>query len=114
MNDLQRTYEWFNDRIGCLTASHAAAVILRQKNGKPYKAYEDEMNRIIAERITGTPIGVGTTEAMQWGIDHEDEAKDAYELVTGNLVVNTVFILNTSINYFCASPDGLVGCDGLF
>lgn len=113
MNEFQRTYEWFNDRIGCLTASHADAVIPRQKNGKPYKAYEDEMNRIIAERITGTPIGVGTTEAMQWGIDHEDEAKDAYELATGNLVVNTGFILHPSIHYFGASPDGLVGSDGL-
>lgn len=112
MNELQGTYEWFNNRIGCLTASHAA-VIPRQKSGKPYKAYDDEMNRIIAERITGLPIGVGTTEAMQWGIDHEDEAKDAYELATGNLVVNTGFILHPTILYFGASPDGLVGDDGL-
>ena len=103
-NPLQRTAEWLHQRAGCLTASRAAAVLSRSKRtGEPLQAYYDLQDQIIAERITGQSIGVWTTAAMQWGIDHE-----------GDAVVDLVgFVLHPTIARLGASPDGLVGADGL-
>lgn len=113
-NPLQRTPEWLHQRAGCLTASRAAAVLCRSKRtGEPLQAYYDLQDQIIAERITGDSIGIGTTAAMQWGIDHEDDARTAYEAHTGEVVDLAGFILHPSIPWLGASPDGLVGDDGL-
>ena len=112
-NPLQQTHEWFEARCGCLTASRVACVLERQKNGKPYKAYFDMVDTLIQERITGEIVSVGTTFAMQWGIDHEDEAREMYEATTGNVVELTGFILHPQVDFLGASPDGLVGDDGL-
>lgn len=112
-NPLQRTAEWFHDRCGCLTASRAAAVLNRRKDGKPTAAYEALIETLICERVTGQCEGIGTTAAMQWGVDHEDEAREVYEERTGELVDLVGFIPHPSVSYFGASPDGLVGADGL-
>lgn len=112
-NPLQRTAEWLHDRCGCLTASRAAAVLSRRKDGKPTAAYEALIETLICERVTGQCEGSGTTAAMQWGVDHEDEAREAYEAVTGDLVDLVGFIRHPEIDFFGASPDGLVGEDGL-
>ncbi len=113
MSALQRTHEWFRDRVGCLTASRAAAVLKRGRDGKPLKAYTDLIEILMVERITGQPVGVGTTEAMQWGIDHEDDARIEYEMMTGRSVDQVAFIRHASIEHFGASPDGIIGTDGL-
>ena len=75
-NPLQRTPEWLHQRAGCLTASRAEAVLKRSvRTGQPLQAYYDLQDTLIAERIIGDTIGIGTTPAMQWGIDHEDDAR---------------------------------------
>lgn len=113
-NPLQRTAEWLHQRAGCLTASRAAAVLSRSKRtGEPLQAYYDLQDQIIAERITGQSIGVGTTAAMQWGIDHEGDARVAYQVETGEVVDLVGFVLHPTIARLGASPDGLVGADGL-
>ena len=112
-NPLQRTPEWFKDRSGCLTASRAAAVLNRRKDGKPTAAYAELIDTLVCERVTGDVQGIGTTAAMQWGTDHEDEAREAYEEMTGELVGLVGFVPHPEIEYFGASPDGLVGDDGL-
>lgn len=113
-NPLQQNASWFKDRIGCLTASQAYDVLARSKStGKPLKGYQDLINKIVAERLTGESIGVGTTAAIQWGIDHEDEARQEYETETGNLVDLVGFIPHPTIPWFGASPDGLIDEDGL-
>ena len=111
---LQQTAQWFQSRIGCLTASQAYDVLARSKsNGKPLKGYYDLMDKIIAERLTNEAIGVPMTAAMQWGVDHEDEARERYEAETGQFVELVGFIPHPEIKYFGASPDALVGKDGL-
>ena len=77
-NPLQRTAKWFSDRCGCLTASRAAdALAISAKTGKPLKSRQDLIDTLIAERATGVAQSSGTTWAMQWGIDHEAEAREA-------------------------------------
>ena len=113
MNEFQRNAEWFQDRCGCLTASQAAPLFDMGRDGKPKKAYYDLIDKLVAERITGEAQTNFTTSAMQWGIDHEDDARLEYEVDTGEIVALTGFILHPSIKWLGASPDGLVGDDGL-
>ena len=112
-NPLQRTAKWFHDRTGCLTASRFAAVLERKRDGSPKAAYGDLLDTIVAERITGEAIGIGNSPALEWGRDHEDEAREAYEAETGAFVQLVGFIPHPSIPYLGASPDGLVDEDGL-
>jgi exodeoxyribonuclease (lambda-induced) len=109
----QRTAEWFAARVGCLTASRAAAAINRTKAGKPTADYAKMIDEILVERLTGQPAEHFETPAMRWGTEHEDEAREEYELATGEFVQQTGFVPHPSIAYLGASPDGLVGEDGL-
>lgn len=114
MSDLQRTPEWYRERCGCLTGSRVAdALAVSKRDGKPLKARQDLLLEILAERLTGEVQPHITTAAMQWGIDHEDEAREAYELASGEVVEETGFVRHPLIDRFGASPDGLVGDDGL-
>lgn len=113
MNDLQRTSEWYQDRCGCLTASAVSALYDMKRDGSPKQAYYDLIDRLIAERVTGDVLPNFTSAAMQWGIDHEDEARIAYEAETGACTDLVGFIKHPDIDWLGASPDGLVDDDGL-
>ena len=67
----------------------------------------------MTERLTGKPPEPFTNEAIQWGIDQEAPAKEAYEKRTGNRVEEIGFVEHPNIAAAGASPDGLVGEDGL-
>lgn len=112
-NPYQQTSEWFEARCGCLTASRAKAVINRKKNGEPYAEYYTVLEQIVGERLTGIVASTGTTAAMQWGIDHEEEAREQYVIETGRDVALTGFVKHPTVRWLGASPDGLVGDDGL-
>lgn len=119
-NPYQRTAEWFEARTGCLTASSVADImptVKQLKSGEIKKTYREAreklMNIIIAERVSGNARDNYTSAAMQWGIDHEDDARTAYEVHTGNLVELTGFIPHPEVKYLGASPDGLIDDDGI-
>jgi putative phage-type endonuclease len=71
------------------------------------------MAQLIAERLTGVPQESYTNAAMQWGIDTEAEARIAYEFYAGATVEDAGYIEHPAIPHAGASPDGLVGADGL-
>ena len=50
---------------------------------------------------------------MQWGVDNEPLARSAYEVAKDVLVKEVGFIDHPTITMSGASPDGLVGEDGL-
>ena len=50
---------------------------------------------------------------MQWGVDHEAQARVEYEVKTGSLVEQVAFVDHPTIPMFGCSPDGYVGEDGL-
>lgn len=112
MNSLQRTPEWIAARRGCLTASSVADILPNSK-GKYRESREALMNVLIAERDSGRARESFTSAAMQWGVDHEDEAREEYEVQTGELVDLVGFMLHPDVPFLGASPDGLVGKDGL-
>lgn len=108
----QRTEEWFEARMGCVTASRTADVMAKTKSG--YAASRaNYMAELICERLTGERQGGFSSAAMQWGTETEPQARMAYEIMTGATVIETGFVLHPEIAGFGASPDGLIGDDGL-
>jgi putative phage-type endonuclease len=108
----QRSSEWFAARLGKLTASRIADATARIKSG--WGASRDNlMATLICERLTGKQAEGFTNAAMQWGIDHEAEARSAYEFELGVTVQEVGFVDHPSIDMSGASPDGFVGDDGL-
>lgn len=111
-NPLQGTGAWFNERIGHLTASRMRSAKKRLKNGKDSAERRDLIIEIIAERMTDVIVPKYTNAAMEWGIEHEPEAKAAYIARTGRQIQDVGFIRHPLIEFFGASPDGFVE-DGL-
>ncbi|WP_151813693.1 lambda exonuclease family protein [Acinetobacter ursingii] len=109
MNILQRSEDWFADRVGKVTASRVKDLNAKPTKGKALNALG---LTILAERLTGVQKEIFTNQAMQWGIDNEPHAIAAYENETGNFVIGTGLIDHPFIEMFGASPDGLVGEDG--
>lgn len=108
----QRTEEWFDARLGCVTASRTADVMAKTKSG--YAASRaNYMADLICERLTQERSGGFSSAAMQWGTETEPMARAAYEFVKSVDVEETGFVLHPHIQNFGASPDGLVGKDGL-
>jgi putative phage-type endonuclease len=108
----QRTPEWFAERLGKVTASKVADVLARTKSGwgasrAGYAA------QLIAERLTGKPTVLFENDAMRWGNEQEPLARDAYAFYVDADVSQCGFITHPTIAMSGASPDGLVGEDGL-
>ena len=113
MNEIeQRTDDWFAARLGKVTASSLYKVLAKTKTG--YGADRGNyMTQLVLERVTGSKAESYTNAAMQWGIDQEPFARAAYEAATGVMVDEVGFIPHPTIEAAGASPDGLVGDDGM-
>jgi putative phage-type endonuclease len=108
----QGTEEWFTIRIGKVTASRVADVIAKTKTG--YSASRDNyMAQLVCERLTGQKGESFTNAAMQHGTDTEPLARAAYEALHDVLVDEVGFVPHPTIEMAGASPDGMVGEDGL-
>ena len=108
----QRTTEWHTARVGKVTASRVADVIAKTKSG--YGASRANlMADLICERLTGQPASTFTNAHMEWGTEQEPHARAAYSARTGEVVEEVGFIDHPRIANSGASPDGLVGDDGL-
>jgi putative phage-type endonuclease len=108
----QRSTEWFEARMGCVTASRTADVMAQTKSGHS-ASRANYMADLICERLTGSRQAGFSSAAMQWGTETEPQARMAYEIMTGANVIETGFVLHPKIGGFGASPDGLIGDDGL-
>lgn len=109
----QRTPEWFAERLGKITASRIADVVGKTKSGSYGAARKNYMAELLCQRLTGQQEEKFTSAAMQHGTDTEPAARAMYMLETGEDVTETGFIHHPSIDMSGASPDGLVGEDGL-
>ncbi|QZN96404.1 lambda exonuclease family protein [Symbiopectobacterium purcellii] len=109
----QRTDEWFAARCGNVTASRLSDVMAKTKSG--YSASrQNYMAELICQRLTGKLESGFANAAMQRGTDLEPIAREMYLLNQFDAEVTEVgFIPHPGIVGFGASPDGLVGNDGL-
>lgn len=107
----QRTEEWFQARLGKVTASKLGDVLAQTKTGE--SAYRRNYRmQLVTERLTNKVTNIFVNQAMQHGIDYEDEARNGYIFKYGD-VEEVGFIDHPEINMSGASPDGLVGDDGM-
>ncbi len=109
----QGTAEWIQMRTGCVTGSRVADVMAKlvRKNGEAAtrQAYKAE---IVSEILTGRAADHYVSPAMEWGKENEIFARSVYEVEIGS-IEPIGFALHSTIKRFGASPDGLVGSDGL-
>lgn len=109
---IQGSDAWFAARVGRVTASRVADVIARTKTGWG-ASRANYMAELVAERLTGVAAERFVSGPMLHGIDNEADARVAYEFMGGVPVTQVGFIDHPSIEMSGASPDGLVGEDGL-
>lgn len=108
----QGTPEWFEARLGKVTASRIVDVVARTKTG--YSASrENYMAQLVVERITRKIEQSYTNAAMAWGTEHEPMARAEYEIQRGVMVNEIGFVPHPTIANAGASPDGLIGDKGL-
>ena len=108
----QGSEEWFLARLGKLTGSRCHDAIAKTKSGysTSRKRYMDEL---IEQRLTGVIPDNFVTRDMMWGIETEPHARARYEWEKMVDVVEVGSIPHPTIANASASPDGLVGDDGL-
>lgn len=109
---VQGSDAWLQARLGKVTASRIADLAARTKTGWG-ASRANYMAQLIAERLTGVPGETYTNAAMQWGIEKEPEARAAYEFRFDKSVIEVGFVPHRIIEMSGASPDGLVGDNGL-
>lgn len=108
----QRSPDWFAIRCGRVTASRIADLMAKTKTG--YSASRANYRaQLICERLTGTVEPSFCSPAMQHGIDTEAEAREAYQQHMLCTVEEIAFVEHPTIAMAGASPDGMIGDDGL-
>ena len=110
---IQGSAEWCSARMGNLTGSRMYDACAKGKGGKYYAARDTLMTEKLIERLTGKWAEHFVSDAMQWGTMYEGEARAMYETQKGVLVTECAYFPHPSIAHSGASPDGLVGEDGV-
>jgi putative phage-type endonuclease len=108
----QGSPDWLALRCGKATASRIADIVRKTKTGT--SATRDRyMGQLIAERLTGAVADSYKSADMEWGTATEAEARIAYEFHHNVPVEPIDFVTHPTITMSGASPDGLIGTDGL-
>jgi putative phage-type endonuclease len=108
----QGSPEWLAARCGRVTASRIADLTAKTKSGWG-ASRANYAAELVAERLTGTPAEKFVSSAMAHGTEQEPQARALYEFMRDVEVVQVGFVLHPTIEMAGASPDGLVGDDGL-
>jgi len=109
----QGTPEWHAMRCGKVTASRVADVMRSGRGGAPSASRARYMGELVAERLTGVPYESFKSAEMQRGNEIEAEAVSAYAFICGAQCDRIAFVDHPSIEMAGASPDALIGDDGL-
>lgn len=104
---VQGSDEWHVARLGKVTASHFKEAVA----GGQGKSRKLLMVKLVAERMTGERTEGFSNAKMDRGVEVEESARDYYEMINDSIVKQVGFVeLNENVG---ASPDGLVGENGL-
>lgn len=109
---VQGSTEWLQARAGSLGASQVHEALAKTKSGWG-AGRANVMATLICERLTGQPTEGFKSAAMIHGTDTEPFARAAYAAAQGVEVFEVGLIRHPEIAGTHASPDGLVGDDGL-
>lgn len=107
----QGSQQWFEARYGNASASRIKDIIAKTKSG--YSASrENYMTDLVLERFGVFPEQLDTAP-IRWGNEQEPFARAMYEVNENTMVQECGFILHPNIEKSGASPDGLIGDDGV-
>tara|TARA_B100001996_G_C18662583_1_gene593646 strand:+ start:995 stop:1816 length:822 start_codon:yes stop_codon:yes gene_type:complete len=107
---MQRSAEWFAERVRKITASNLGACLGLVSYTSRIEAYNRAMG---ASPISEINTPEKKNEACEYGIANEPHAIAEYERVTGNRVDEARFVPHPTIKWIGASPDGYVGDMGM-
>lgn len=110
---VQGSEEWIAIRLGKATGSRISDVLAQGKSGAPSASRANYLADLVAERLSGVPIEGYTSAAMDRGKEVEADARRAYAFRTGRIITEVGFASHPRIAMSGASPDGLVGDDGV-
>ena len=106
----QGSDDWFNARIGRITASNVGAIL----GLSPFRTRNDVMRSMVREWNGALSEFVGNV-ATEYGNFNENLARIDYEIRTGNVVELVGFQAagfdESKWGWIGASPDGLIGTD---
>lgn len=108
----QGSEEWHAQRLGKATASRIADIMAKTKTGWG-ASRANYAAELVCERLTGKRAEGFTNAAMAFGTENEPLARAAYEFRHDVTVELASFIDHPRVAMSGASPDGLIGNDGL-
>ena len=106
----QRTEEWFQQRLGKVTASRISDVIAKTKTGVS-TSRQNYLIQLVSERLTGKKGDSFVNQAMLDGIERESAARALYMLNRDVSVTEVGFFDHPIIKNSGASPDGAVNAE---
>lgn len=109
----QGSEAWLAEKAGCFSASTASALMAKGRSGQPSATRANLIARLAVERITGRYVEGFKSAAMDRGNEVEQEARDAYSFERAVALETVGFIRHPSIANCGASPDALIGADGM-
>ena len=110
----QRSPEWFDVRLGKVTASNVSRVLAKIKTGEAATraSYRVEVGVEAETRIPQSDQSLGEMPWVKHGEITEADALTAYESAQGVLITPIGFVEHDTLAAGC-SPDGFVGDDGM-
>jgi putative phage-type endonuclease len=106
----QGTDEWFQQRLGKVTASRISDVIAKTKTGVS-TSRQNYLVQLVSERLTGKKGDSFVNQAMIDGIERESAARELYMRTRGVSVTEVGFFDHPTIVMSGASPDGAVNAE---
>lgn len=105
----QRSPEWYEARIGCITASMVWALTARPASGKGYsRVRASYISQLACERLTGKQTIRYCGPQMRNAVHLEPKARDLYAARMRADVAEVGFVLHPTMKGVGASPDGHV------
>lgn len=112
----QGSAEWLEARLGLASASRFKDILSEprskadKESGKLSETAYSYMCELAAEVLTGKQAEL-SGKALEWGAENEPEARNLYDMTRDD--VEEVGIILDDSGKYGASPDGLVGDDGM-
>jgi putative phage-type endonuclease len=103
----QRSEQWHRVRLGRPTASQFHRIV--SASGSASKQARVYLNELLWQRLTGqdTAKDLSRIPAVQWGVEHEDEACAQFEAIEGRALERIGFCM-TDDGRMGASPDRVI------
>ena len=100
--------DWFAARCGIPSSSNFDKIVTMK--GEPSKQRTKYMYQLAGETITGVKEETYQNAAMQRGSELEEDARELYQMISGDLVDQVGFCIDDK---YGASPDGMIDPNGL-